>query len=258
MSEIPGSAVCSKCGNNVAGLARNLYVCPVCGKYNRVSPRERVRMLADEGSFTELFGSELNEDPICFPGYKEKLAAAKKKSGENEAVLCGRATFGGHDACIYVMNADFMMASMGFAVGERLTKLFEYATAKRLPVIGYAASGGARMQEGAISLMQMAKVSLAVKRHSDKKLFYLVCLTDPTYGGVTASFASLGDVIIAEPSANVGFAGRRVIEQNTKTKLPDDFQTAEFLLEHGFADDVVERKAQRQYVSAMLALHGGK
>lgn len=254
------NAVCGKCKQPVsaAELTDSYYVCPKCGKYNRIPPRARINYLADKDTFVELFGDEINTDPIAFPDYKNKLAAAKQKSGENEAVLCGRATIGGYPACIFVMNSEFMMASMGTVVGDKITALFEYAIKHKLPVIGYTASGGARMQEGVLSLMQMAKVSLAVKRHSDAGLFYLVCLTDPTMGGVTASFATLGDVIIAEPEAQVGFAGKRVIEQNTGAKLPDDFQSAEFQLKSGFVDGIVERKAQRDYLTKMLAFHCGK
>lgn len=251
------SVVCVKCKRTVstAGMVNNYYICPVCGGHNRISPRERVRLLTDADTFVELFGSEVHPDPIEFPGYKEKISAAKQKSGENEGVLCGTAEIGGRKTCLFVMNSEFMMASMGTVVGDRLAALFEYAAAHKLPVIGYTASGGARMQEGILSLMQMTKVSLAVKKHSDAGLLYLVCLTDPTMGGVTASFAELGDIIISEPGAQVGFAGKRVIEQNTGTKLSEDFQSAEFQLKCGFLDGIVERKDQREYLTKMLALH---
>lgn len=257
MDEIEKTSVCRKCKQSFSKeeMTNNYYICPKCGKYNRIPPRMRVGYLADGGSFTELFGDRIESDPLAFPGYKDKLAAAEKASGENEAVLCGTCRIGGRETCIFIMDAEFMMASMGTVVGDRITALFEYAQKHKLPVIGYAASGGARMQEGVLSLMQMAKVSLAIKRHSDAGLFYLLCVTDPTYGGVTASFAMLGDVIIAEPNALVGFAGRRVIEQNTGEKLPDDFQTAEFLLEKGFVDDIVGRLDQRTYIADMLRIH---
>ncbi|MDE7164745.1 MAG: acetyl-CoA carboxylase carboxyl transferase subunit beta [Clostridiales bacterium] len=252
--------VCGKCKQTVARseMDSNYYICPICGKYNRIPPRARIEYLTDKDTFCELYGNEITADPIAFPEYGNKISSAKQKSGENEAVLCGRASIGGYETCMFVMNPEFMMASMGTVVGDRLAALFEYALLHKLPVIGYTASGGARMQEGVLSLMQMAKVSLAVKKHSDAGLLYLVCLTDPTMGGVTASFAMLGDVIIAEPSAQVGFAGKRVIEQNTGAKLPDDFQSAEFQLKSGFVDGIVERKDQRDYLTKMLALHSRK
>ena len=254
------SVVCGKCKQTIArsGMDSNYYICPICGKYNRIPPRVRIGYLADKDTFCELFGNEISTAPIAFPDYGNKIASAKQKSGENEAVLCGRARIGGYDTCIFVMNSEFMMASMGTVVGDKLAALFEYALLHKLPVVGYTASGGARMQEGVLSLMQMAKVSLAVKNHSDAGLLYLVCLTDPTMGGVTASFATLGDIVIAEPGAQVGFAGKRVIEQNTGAKLPDDFQSAEFQLKSGFADDIVERKNQKDYLAKMLALHSRK
>lgn len=260
MSSSSEASACGTCKNTVtaAEKANSYFICPHCGKYMRIPPRARIEYLVDAGSFTELFGDEIHADPINFPDYKQKADAARKKSGENEGVLCGRATIGGYAACIFVMNPEFMMASMGTVVGDKITALFEYATKHKLPIVGYTASGGARMQEGVLSLMQMVKTSLAVKKHNDAGLFCLHCVTDPTMGGVTASFASLGDVIIGEPEALVGFAGKRVIEQNTGEKLPPDFQTAEFMLSHGFLDGVVERKAQRDYIASMLMLHGCK
>lgn len=260
MLESDKTVACCKCKKQVSEveLVKRYFICPECHSYDRIPPRARIEYLVDEGSFTELFGTDIDADPIAFPGYAEKKSASRKKSGENEAVLCGTARMGGIPMCIFVMNSEFMMASMGTVVGDRIASLFEYAISHKLPVIGYAASGGARMQEGVLSLMQMVKTSLAVKRHSDKGLFCLECVTDPTMGGVTASFASLGDVIIGEPDSIVGFAGKRVIEQNTKEKLPPDFQTAEFMLNHGFLDGVVERKNQRDYITKMLMLHGCK
>ncbi len=257
MSSLEKTIVCRSCKQSFSKeqWLNNYYICPNCGKYGRIPPRDRIKYLADGGSFTELFGEEIETDPLAFPGYAEKKAAAKSASGENEAVLCGTCEILGITTCIFVMNSEFMMASMGSVVGDRLASLFEYAIRHKLPVVGFSASGGARMQEGVLSLMQMAKVSLAIKKHNDKGLFYLLVATDPTYGGVTASFASLGDVIIAEPHAMIGFAGRRVIEQNTGEKLPDDFQTAEFLLEKGFLDGIVPRVDQRNYIARMLALH---
>ncbi|MDE7464274.1 MAG: acetyl-CoA carboxylase carboxyl transferase subunit beta [Clostridiales bacterium] len=254
------TVACSKCKKQVseAELVKRYYICPECHSYDRIPPRARIEYLVDKDSFTELFCKDIDADPIEFPGYAEKKSASRKKSGETEAVLCGKARIGGYTTCIFVMNSEFMMASMGTVVGDRIAALFEYAIAHKLPVIGYAASGGARMQEGVLSLMQMAKTSIAAKKHSDAGLLFLVCLTDPTFGGVTASFATLGDVIIAEPNALIGFAGRRVIEQNTGTKLPDSFQSAEFQLEHGVIDGIVERKDQRNYLIDMLSLHTKK
>lgn len=254
------TVACCKCKKQVgeAELVKRYFICPECHSYDRIPPRARVEYLVDKDSFNEMFCADIDADPIGFPGYAEKKEASRKKSGENEAVLCGTARLGGYPACIFVMNSEFMMASMGTVVGDRIASLFEHAIAHKLPVIGYAASGGARMQEGVLSLMQMAKTSIAAKKHSDAGLLFLVCLTDPTMGGVTASFATLGDIIIAEPHALIGFAGKRVIEQNTGTKLPESFQSAEFQLEHGFIDDIVERKDQRDYIIDVLALHNKK
>lgn len=236
-------------------VKENLDVCPECGHHFKMGVRRRVETLTDEGSFQEMFTDLRAENPIGFPGYEEKLSSAVKKSGEREGVLCGRARISGLDTCLFVMNPDFMMGSMGTAVGEAITRMFEYATAEGLPVIGYTVSGGARMQEGILSLMQMAKVSGAVKRHSDAGLLYITVLTDPTTGGVTASFAMEGDIILAEPKALIGFAGPRVIEQTILQKLPEGFQRAELLLAKGFVDEIVSRGEQREYLSNLLALH---
>ena len=254
------TVACSKCKKQVkqSELVKRYYICPECHSYDRIPPRARIEYLVDKDSFTEMFCADIDADPIAFPGYSEKKASSRKKSGENEGVLCGTARIGGNPTCIFVMNSEFMMASMGTVVGDRIAALFEYAIAHKLPVIGYEASGGARMQEGVLSLMQMAKTSIAAKKHSEAGLLFLICLTDPTYGGVTASFATLGDIIIAEPNANIGFAGKRVIEQNTGTKLPDSFQSAEFQLEHGFIDGIVGRHEQRDYLIAVLSLHNKK
>ncbi len=250
---------CEKCKADISinKLAENNFICPVCGKYNRVPARARIEMIADKNSFYEMLEEVTSDNPINFPGYEEKYISACKLSGENEAVLCGTAEFEGQKACIFVMEPKFMMGSMGSVVGEKITAIFEYATEKKLPVIGYTVSGGARMQEGIISLMQMEKVSAAVKRHSDKGLFYLAILTDPTTGGVTASFAMLGDVIISEPEALIGFAGKRVIEQVTGEKLPENFQSAEFQLENGFLDAIVKRENHHDFISKMLEYHKG-
>ena len=228
--------------------------CP-CGYHFRMSARQRLHFLADKGSFQELFSDIQSGDPLGFPGYREKLETVRSVSGEKEGVLCGTAVIGGEPCCLFLMDPYFMMGSMGSAVGEKITCLFEYAADHGLPVVGCTVSGGARMQEGLLSLMQMAKTSGAVKRHSDKGLFYLVLLTDPTTGGVTASFAMAGDVILAEPGATVGFAGARVVEQTTRKPLPKGFQKAESLLEHGFIDAIVPRQDQRETIAFLLRLH---
>lgn len=252
------SELCPDCRKAIP-LSRiwgNLHTCP-CGHHFRMNARQRVSFICDTDSFLEMYADITAADPLSFPGYNKKLAATKTASGEEEAVVCGTAEIGGIRCGLFVMEPYFMMGSMGTAVGEKITRLFEYATLHRLPVVGYTVSGGARMQEGILSLMQMAKTSGAVQRHGERGLFYLTVLTDPTTGGVTASFAMEGDVILAEPGATVGFAGARVIEQTTRKKLPQGFQKAEFLLEHGFADAIVPRKAQRETVSSLLKLHAG-
>ena len=233
-------------------------VCPECGHHYRLSARERIDMICDSGSFDEMFSSVTSEDFLEFPKYKDKLTSSKEKTGENEAVICGTAKIGGENCCIFVMDSRFIMASMGSAVGERITRTFEYATEHGLPVIGFTASGGARMQEGILSLMQMAKVSGAVKMHSNAGNLYITVLTDPTTGGVTASFAMEADIILAEPGATVGFAGARVIEQTTKKSLPDGFQKSEFVLEHGFIDSIVPRSGQTKCLGELLKMHDGR
>ena len=251
------TVTCPKCGcEKTLGEVQSKYmVCPECAHNYRLTARERIDMICDEGSFNEMFSAVKSEDFLEFPKYKEKLSAAEEKTGENEAVICGTAKIGGQDCCVFVMDSRFIMASMGGAVGERITRTFEYATEHSLPVIGFTASGGARMQEGILSLMQMAKISGAVKMHSNAGNLYITVLTDPTTGGVTASFAMEGDIILAEPKALVGFAGRRVIEQNTKEKLPQNFQTAEFLLVHGFVDKIVARDKQKIIITELLKQH---
>ena len=240
----------------VSLLRENSYTCS-CGYHFRIRARTRIELVADPGSFAELCSETEAGDPISFPGYGEKLAASKTRSQEAEAVICGEARIGGYRCCLFVMEPNFMMGSMGTAVGERITELFEYALEKRLPVVGYTVSGGARMQEGLYSLMQMAKTSGAVKRHSDAGLLYVVLLTNPTTGGVTASFAMEADIILAEPGATVGFAGARVIEQTTLRPLPKGFQTSEFILQHGFADAIVARPDQRKVLISLLGIHEG-
>ncbi len=230
-------------------------VCPFCNYHSRLSARERLDITVDKGSFREFDRTMISKNPIDFPGYEQKQIALREKTGLKDAVLTGRAKIYGKDTVIIVMDSNFMMASMGSVVGEKITRAFEYATRKKLPVIAFTASGGARMQEGIVSLMQMAKTSGAVARHSEAGQLYIAVMTDPTTGGVTASFASLGDIIIAEPKVLIGFAGRRVIEGTIKQKLPDDFQSAEFMLENGFVDMIVDRTRMRRVLSHILRMH---
>ncbi len=248
---------CKKCGasKKYSELAENFMVCPDCGTYMRMGAFERLAVTVDEGSFQELYGDLGSSNIIDFPDYDEKLQKAKETSGLEEGVVCGTAKIGGISTCVFVMDSNFMMGSMGTVVGEKITRIFEYATEKSLPVVGFTTSGGARMQEGILSLMQMAKVSGAVKRHSDGGNLYITVLTDPTTGGVTASFAMLGDIIIAEPKALVGFAGARVIEQTTGKTLPQGFQRAEFMQEHGFVDVIEERKNMKALLARLLKIH---
>lgn len=237
-------------------LQENLYVCTRCNHHFRISAQKRLDMLADSGSFAEFDAEMKSRNILDFPGYDKKLEKAEKNA--NESVTCGECTIGGIKTVLCVMNADFMMGSMGTVTGEKITLAFEYATENRLPVIVCTVSGGARMQEGILSLMQMAKTSGAVKRHSDAGLLYITVLTDPTTGGVTASFAMEGDIILAEPDALVAFAGPRVIEQTIRQKLPKDFQTSEFVMQKGFIDAVVDRGALKETLSKLLKMHGYK
>ncbi len=234
---------------------KNRQVCASCGYHARISYRDRLEMTVDKGSFTEFDAGMTSLDPISFPGYPEKIAELQEKCGMKEAVVTGTCTIRGYRIVIGIMDSGFMMASMGSVVGEKITRAFEYATANRLPVILFTASGGARMQEGIVSLMQMAKTSGAIARHSEAGQLYVTVMTDPTTGGVTASFASLGDIIIAEPKVLIGFAGRRVIQDTIRQQLPDDFQSAEFMLENGFVDMIVERKNMRSVLSRILRMH---
>lgn len=233
-------------------------VCPHCGYSFRISAWERLALTIDEKSFIDWDNQLEQKNPIDFPDYSAKIASVKEKTGLDEAVLTGKATINNQPVGIGVMDANFIMGSMGTVVGEKITRLFEKATIEKLPVILFTASGGARMQEGIFSLMQMAKISAAVKRHSNAGLLYITVLTDPTTGGVTASFAMEGDIILAEPQTLVGFAGRRVIEQTIRQQLPDDFQKAEFLLQHGFIDQIVHRTALRERLTQLLAVHQQK
>lgn len=248
--------LCPKCGhqNLECHLADHMNVC-TCGYHFRQNARQRIAFLADKGTFVELHPDMESRDLLGFPEYPEKLQNAMGSSGEKEAVITGLCEIAGVQVCLFVMEPYFMMGSMGTVVGEKITRLFELAMEKNLAVIGYTVSGGARMQEGVLSLMQMAKISGAVKRHSDMGLFYLTVLTDPTTGGVTASFAMEGDIILAEPGALVGFAGQRVIEQTIRRKLPNGFQQAEFLLSHGFIDAISPRSKQRAHITKLLAVH---
>lgn len=256
--EVPDElfAKCPACKHTIyqKDLGKN-KVCPNCDYNFRITAKERLAIVADKDSFVEMFTGIESKNPLDFPGYPEKLAATKARTGLDEAVMTGTATIKGKKTALAIMDSTFIMASMGTVVGEKLTRLFEYATTEKLPIIVFTASGGARMQEGIMSLMQMAKTSAAVKRHSNAGLFYITVLTDPTTGGVTASFASLGDIILAEPQSLIGFAGRRVIEQTVRQTLPDDFQKAEFLLNHGFVDAIVKRTELRQKLALLLELY---
>ena len=249
---------CPNCHKEIpiSQLWANSLVCP-CGYHFRMKARHRINMTVDKGTFKEMFSDLQSTDPLLFPGYQEKLETVGNASGENEAVICGTAQIGKQDCCLFVMEPYFMMGSMGSVVGEKITRLFEYALQNRLPVIGFTVSGGARMQEGLVSLMQMAKTSAAVKRHSDAGLLYIAVLTDPTTGGVTASFAMEADIILADPDATVGFAGARVIEQTTKKALPKGFQKADFVLKHGFIDQIVPRREQKKLLAELLNMHNG-
>lgn len=230
-------------------------VCSHCGHHYRLDSRARLSQIADEGSFVEWDGGMLSLNPIEFEGYPEKILQLQEKTGLKEAIITGQAKINGHDCGLGIMDSTFMMGSMGSVVGEKITRLFERATELRLPVITFSTSGGARMQEGIVSLMQMAKTSAAVGRFQDAGLLYISVMTDPTTGGVTASFASLGDIIISEPGTLIGFAGRRVIEGTIAQELPDGFQRAEFLLEHGFLDLIVPRKNLKSTLTSLLVLH---
>ena len=248
---------CSGCKQVYSGMEAmdSLYVCPSCGKYMTVGAGARIRMVTDAGSFEPWFEDLEDGNPLSLEGYEDKLAAAREKSGSSEAVVIGKGRIFGLETVIGVCDANFMMGSMGHVMGERITTAFENAVREKLPVILFCCSGGARMQEGIISLMQMEKTSAAVKRHSNAGLFYCSIQTEPTMGGVTASFATLGDVILAEPGARIGFAGPRVIQQTIGHTLPEGFQKAEFLLEHGMIDGIVERRELKERLAYLLQVH---
>jgi len=254
---MPDSAsLCPKCPfpNSEEELAERFLVC-TCGHHFRMSARQRIDFITDLDTFQEIDADMDSSDVLEFPGYSEKLSKAQATSGENEAVITGYGQIASYPVMLFVMDSNFMMGSMGTTVGEKITRLFEVATQEKLPVVGYTVSGGARMQEGILSLMQMAKVSGAVRRHSDAGLLYLTILTDPTTGGVTASFAMQGDVILAEPGALIGFAGPNVIKQTIGEDLPEGFQRTEFLLNNGFIDKLSPRSEQKSQLRTLLSLH---
>ena len=236
-------------------VKENLYVCPNCGRLFRVWTDNRIKIVADKDTFEQMFDEIGTENVLGTPEYEEKLKQAREKTGLSEGVTVGKCLIGGHRAVLGIIDSRFLMGSMGHAVGDRITSAVEYATKERMPVVLFCCSGGARMQEGIISLMQMEKTSAALKRHSEAGLLYISVLTDPTTGGVTASFAMLGDIILAEPGAMIGFAGPRVIEQTIGEKLPEGFQRAEFQLEHGFVDRVVPRDELRPTLIKLLEMH---
>lgn len=236
-------------------VKKNFSVCPNCGKHFRISARRRIKQIIDEGTFEELDETMQTSDILNFEGYKDKIKALQEKTKIQEAIKTGIGKINNEKVAIGVMDSNFFMGSMGSVVGEKICRLVEIAIKEKLPVILFCVSGGARMQEGMISLMQMAKTSAAIAKLDEEGLLYISVLTDPTTGGVTASFASLGDIILAEPGALIGFAGPRVIEQTIKQKLPEGFQSSEFLLEHGFIDKIVERNEMKQTLYEILKLH---
>jgi acetyl-CoA carboxylase carboxyl transferase subunit beta len=260
--EIPEGLMnkCPKCGQIQFSkeLEKNLKVCSGCGHHFRLNAIERIAMTLDEGSFVEYDADLISEDPLSFPGYKDKLEKQKKISGLKDAIVTGEGTIGGFPVVIGVMSFDFFTGSMGSVVGEKVTRAIERATEKKLPLIIFSTSSGARMQESILSLMQMAKTSAALAQFQNQGGLYISVMTDPTLGGVSASFASLGDYILAEPGAITGFAGRIVIEQTIRQQLPDNFQTAEFNLKHGQLDKVVHRKDMKMILTKLLDMHVGK
>lgn len=248
---------CGGCGRDVpvSEIRNHHYICPLCGFYWKMPARVRLQEIVEADSFVEFDAEMESHDLLHFPGYEEKLAIARRKSGERESVITGTARVEGVPCALFAMESQFMMGSMGTVTGEKITRLFEYALHKQLPVIGFCLSGGARMQEGILSLMQMAKVSGAVQKHGEAGLLYIAVLQNPTTGGVTASFAMEGDIILAEKGALIGFAGPRVIEQTLRQKLPENFQSAEFVQEKGFIDAVVERHQLKGLLGRLLHMH---
>lgn len=250
---------CSDCKENIPyeQLMEHLYVCPHCGCHLKISARERVRQISDEGSFHEVDKKLRLKEVPTFPGYQKKLELQQSKTGLQEAFIYGTCKIHGLGCVLGVMDSNFFMGSMGSVVGEKITRCIEFATKKKLPLILFSTSGGARMQEGILSLMQMAKTSAALARHKEEGLLYISFLTHPTTGGVSASFAMLGDIQLAEPNALIGFAGKRVIASTVKEELPEDFQRAEFLLEKGFLDRIVSRKEAKDMLHQLLLMHVG-
>lgn len=248
---------CDKCKEILykEDVHKNLSVCPNCGKHFRLSSRRRIRQIIDEGTFEETHTNIKTSDPLNFDGYLKKLEVLREKTKIEEAVTTGIGKINGEKIVLAVMDGNFLMGSMGSVVGEKITLAIEDSIKYRLPLVIFCVSGGARMQEGIISLMQMAKTSAALAKHDEAGLLYISVITDPTTGGVTASFAMLGDIILSEPNALVGFAGPRVIKQTMKQDLPEGFQTAEFLLEHGFIDKIVERQEMKETISKIVKLH---
>lgn len=248
---------CGNCNKSILkeDLGKNLFICPNCNQYFSMNGRERLDLIMDFG-YEEIQEEVVYKNPLNFPNYIEKLEGNKEKSREDEAVKVASGRIEGSSCIVAVLDSSFLMGSMGTYVGEQITRAFEVAIDKNLPIVIFSASGGARMQEGILSLMQMAKTSNAVREHNEKGLLYISVLTNPTTGGVTASFASLGDIIIAEPKALIGFAGPRVIKQTIRQDLPEGFQSSEFLLEHGFIDAIVERKNLKVLISKILKIHG--
>jgi acetyl-CoA carboxylase carboxyl transferase subunit beta len=248
---------CETCGKILYNkdLESSIMTCENCRTHFRIGSRERINYTIDKDTFIEYDKNMISDNPIDFEGYEDKLQALRDKTLLNEAVITGEGKINGADTVIAVMDSNFMMGSMGSVVGEKITRAIEKATDTKKPIIIFTASGGARMQEGIFSLMQMAKTSAAIARHNEKGCLYVTVLTDPTTGGVTASFAMLGDIILAEPNALIGFAGQRVIEQTIKQKLPEGFQRAEFLLKKGFVDKIVDRKAMKDTLSEILKSH---
>lgn len=248
---------CPQCGKVIYTklLEKNFKRCEECGYHFKVTAKERLTMVLDNGELLEYDAQMTSRDPLSFPGYREKLMKTQTNTGMKDGIVTGKGRIDSMPVMLGIMDASFFMGSMGTTIGEKLTSLFEQAVREKLPVIVFTASGGARMQEGIFSLMQMAKVSAAVAKHSEAGLLYITVLTDPTTGGVTASFAMLGDIILAEPGALIGFAGPRVIEQTIGQKLPEGFQKAEFLLQHGFVDQIVPRNQLKQTLSTLIRMH---